>query len=807
MQTDYQAFLASKRLVAPTVGVDVQPEKLHPALFPFQRDLVRWALRKGRAAIFADTGLGKTLMSLSYAQHAAERVLILAPLAVAQQTVREGARWGIEVTYARSMEAAPERGITITNYEMLSHFDPAAFGAVVLDESAILKCFNGKTRTALIEAFRRTPMRLCCTATPAPNDIQEIANHAEFLGVMSRVEMLAHFFVHDSEGWRLKGHARRGFFRWLASWGMAVKRPSDLGYGDDGYELPALTVTPHFIETDYRPSDRLFDVGLKGITDRAQVRRGTLNARVELAAALVRAEPWEAWLCWVGLNDEGQELARLLTDATLVEGSQSPDEKAAALLGFADGTVPTLITKSGISGHGMNWQHCARMVFVGLSDCYDEKTEVLTRRGWQSFGDISTEDELATVNPNSLGLEWQTPSRIVWEPYSGPMLHFSGQRNFDLMVTPNHKLFVQRCPIRFPNGCSDWQLRYAEEIAARYRRSEYRMMSAPRSAEGSRPADIEIPAHGRINSRSRTVERIPADDFMRLAGWYLSEGHCRPIGSLEAGRIVICQSEQNAAHREEIIALLKQIGLNVNSNTKDITAYSINLAVFLIEQFGSGANGKRIPRWVKDLHPSLLATLRDTMLKGDGCHRKGVPHSYRTTSAELADDFQEICLLTGIRGSVHYRSSVGSIRHSDKGIYDIQLSWERLTPSIHRPPERVKYEGMIGCATVPNHTLIVRRNGIPVVSGNSWEAYYQSIRRCWRFGQTRPVHVHVILSDRERDIWNNVQRKEAEAEWLSRELIANAAEFAKSELAAITAAEEYRAAVQMSVPEWLKGGC
>jgi superfamily II DNA or RNA helicase len=212
----YDRFLQSKVIKAVSGGVDISPTALNANLFPFQRDLVRWALAKGRAAIFADTGLGKTLMQLAWAEHAAERVLILAPLAVARQTVVEGQRFGVVVTYARSQDEAGE-GITITNYEMLKHFDPSYFGAVVLDESSILKSFEGKTRTALIEAFRQTPMRLACTATPAPNDIAELANHAEFLGLMSRAEMLATFFVHDDSGWRLKGHAKEAFYRWLAS--------------------------------------------------------------------------------------------------------------------------------------------------------------------------------------------------------------------------------------------------------------------------------------------------------------------------------------------------------------------------------------------------------------------------------------------------------------------------------------------------------------------------------------------------------------------------------------------------------------
>jgi hypothetical protein len=566
-----------------------------------------------------------------------------------------------------------------------------------------------------------------------------------------------------------------------------------------------LTVTPHFVETDYTPPDRLFAVGLKGITDRSQVRRGTLAARVDKAVELVQAEPWEQWLLWCGLNDEGRELKRLLPDAALVEGSQSPDAKAEALLAFVDGRTPTLVSKASIAGFGLNLQNCSRMVFVGLSDCYDEQTEVLTRRGWQRFGAISTSDELATINPDALSIEWQSPTRVVWEPYSGPMLHFEGERGFDLLVTPNHKMFVRHHPERHPGRNHDWHLVYAADISSRYRRQEYQMMGSPCPGIGNRPEFIDIPPFGRINSRSRTVERIASDDFMCLVGWYISEGYCRPIDSPEAGRISICQTDKHPANRAEIIDLLRRLGLNVNDKTKDIQSYSINLAAYLIDQFGSGSYSFRIPRWVKDLHPDLLTILRDTMIKGDGCHSNGIPRCYRTASAALANDFQEICLLTGIRGSVHYRSNVGTGRYSDRGIYDVTLSWERLTPAIHRRPELVQYEGMIGCATVPNHTLIVRRNGIPVVSGNSFESFYQAVRRCWRFGQTQSVHAHVVLSDREMDIWQNVMRKEAEAERMSHELIQNAAEFMRSELAAASAGETYCPAVPMKLPGWIGG--
>lgn len=383
---DYAAFLHTKQLVVPSSGKTIDEDALNPALFPFQRDLVRWSLRKGRAALFADTGLGKSFMQLEWARLAAERTLILAPLAVAKQTQREGAKWGIPVTYARRQADAATSGITVTNYEMLGSFDPSEFGAVVLDESGILKSFEGKTRTALIDAFRCTPMRLCCTATPAPNDIAEIANHAEFLGVMSRAEMLACFFVHDDNGWRLKGHAREPFYRWMASWGMSLKKPSDLGYSDLGYDLPALSIEPHFIATEYTPEGQLFAVDLKGITERAAVRRDTITERVNAAVDLIYSEPDQPWIAWCGLNDEGEMLHRLLdrANAVLVEGSQSPEEKADAVERFYAGEVRVMVTKPSIAGFGLNLQHCARMVFVGLGDSYESYYQSI-RRCWR-FG-------------------------------------------------------------------------------------------------------------------------------------------------------------------------------------------------------------------------------------------------------------------------------------------------------------------------------------------------------------------------------------------------------------------------------------
>lgn len=378
----YFDFLAQKAIVAQPSGVDVAPDLIHPSLFDFQRDMVHWSLRKGRAALFEYTGLGKTRQQIEWARLIGERTLMLAPLAVTGQTVREGRAIGVEIRYARSQIEAAPHGLTITNYEMLHAFDPAAFGAVVLDESSILKNFEGKVRTALIRAFGSTPYRLCCTATPAPNDIAELANHAEFLGVMKREEMLAAFFVHDDRGWRLKGHAREPFYRWLASWGMSLTRPSDLGYPDDDYALPPLEITAVLVPTTFVRPGQLFATDLKGIGDRAAVRRETLTERVKAAADLILSEPDEPWIAWVGLNDEGRELARLIPGSVLVEGQDSVEMKTDAIERFVSGETRVIISKVSIFGFGLNLQRCARMAFVGLGDSYEQYFQAV-RRCWR----------------------------------------------------------------------------------------------------------------------------------------------------------------------------------------------------------------------------------------------------------------------------------------------------------------------------------------------------------------------------------------------------------------------------------------
>ena len=383
---EYCQFLEGKRRTAHDTGIEIPDHFISKTLFPFQRDLTRWALRKGRAAVFADCGLGKTFMQLEWAAHIPGRVLILAPLAVAQQTVAEAAKLSQTagmVAYARNQSEAYSQ-IVVTNYEMAEHFDPRQFDGVVLDESSILKSIDGKTKERLIDMFSDTPYRLCCTATPAPNDSAEFANHAEFLGICSREEMLAMYFVHDDDGWRLKGHAREPFFRWLASWGMSLAKPSDLGYSDDGYVLPELSIIPEIVHTDFVPEGQMFATDLKGVSHRSQVRRGTIDARVARAVSLITDEPDRQWIAWCGLNDESAALAAAIPDSVEVEGSMAPEEKTERIRRFLRGEVRVLVTKPRIAGFGMNFQNAARQVFVGMSDSYEAYYQCI-RRSWR-FG-------------------------------------------------------------------------------------------------------------------------------------------------------------------------------------------------------------------------------------------------------------------------------------------------------------------------------------------------------------------------------------------------------------------------------------
>lgn len=374
---EYTAFLEAKATGLESVGIEVGHDQLNPKLFDFQKDITAWALRRGRAAVFADTGLGKTNMQLEWATQLGGSGLIVAPLTVARQTVRLGEQFGYKVKYCRHQSEIQD-GLNITNYEMVEEFDPSAFHSVVIDESSILKALDGKTRRTLTDMFKNTPYRLCCTATPAPNDRSEIGNHAEFLGICTFAEMLSMFFVHDEQEWRLKGHATQAFYRWLSSWSMSIRKPSDLGYSDKGYDLPPLTITPVFVDVDYQPTDELFFSGLKGIKGRLDVRRETIDARLNKALELVKADN-DQWILWCGLNPESAAAAKGLEDSIEVKGSDSAEEKAHMLESFQDGTKRVLVTKPKIAGFGMNFQNAHKMAFIGLSDSWEAYYQCIRR--------------------------------------------------------------------------------------------------------------------------------------------------------------------------------------------------------------------------------------------------------------------------------------------------------------------------------------------------------------------------------------------------------------------------------------------
>jgi hypothetical protein len=398
-EVNYQQFIESKRIVAPPTGFE--PGAISNKLFHFQRDCVQWACRRGRAALFEDCGLGKTPQQLIWADQVCSQtdkpVLILAPLCVTQQTAREGSKFGVKVAVVRE-QSEVQSGINITNYEKLHHFNPVAFGGVVLDESSILKAYDGATRNAVIGSFRQTPYRLACTATPAPNDFMELGNHAEFLGVMSRVEMLATFFVHDggdTSKWRLKGHAEKDFWRWLCSWAVNIRKPSDLGYADGNFKLPQLHLREHVVQSTQKMDGYLFAMPASSLAERRDARRASLTERVELAAAL--AGNGEQWVFWCNLNAESETLAKMI-GAAEISGSTPDDERERIAAGFLDGAIRCVTTKSSLWGYGMNLQNCHNTALVGLSDSYEDFYQVV-RRFWR-FG--QTEEVNAHIIISSL---------------------------------------------------------------------------------------------------------------------------------------------------------------------------------------------------------------------------------------------------------------------------------------------------------------------------------------------------------------------------------------------------------------------
>lgn len=410
----YQDFLNKKHVSAVERGLK-GPFEINPKLFDFQRDVVEFHLRTGSSASFLDTGLGKTAIQLNWANDVPGDCLVIAPLAVAGQTVREAEKFSIEASQSRD---GTKRGkITITNYERLDRFDLSQFDSVVLDESSILKSFMGKTKQMLCDAFKQYRFKLCCTATPAPNDYMELGNHCDFLSVMSSQEMLTRFFIHDSANtgeWRLKQHATHPFWRWVASWAACVSRPSDLGYDDGQFKLPPLSMRRHIIDSNMTvdvENGLLFSIAGCSATNLHAEKRNTVNERVELVAGRVN-QSTEPFIVWCESNQESERLAKAIPDAVEVVGSMSPEEKEDNLEAFSLGKSRVIVTKPSIAGFGLNWQHCANVMFASLSFSYESFYQAV-RRSWR-FGQKRPVSVEVVTSSNETPV-WQTIERKMFD--------------------------------------------------------------------------------------------------------------------------------------------------------------------------------------------------------------------------------------------------------------------------------------------------------------------------------------------------------------------------------------------------------
>lgn len=403
----YEEFLKSKELKAIDAGFDLDRNSINKNAFEFQKDIIQWACKKGRAAILTGCGSGKTMMQLEWARavhnHTGRKVLILAPLSVVNQTVEEARKFGIEgvVSCREQKDATGE--INVTNYEMVEHFNASEFSGVVLDESSILKSFTSKTQTILTDMFCRTPYKLLCTATIAPNDYTEIGTSCEFLGIMSRTEMLATYFIHDggdTSKWRLKRAAEKKFWEWFATWAIYFENPRELGYQIDGYDLPELRM--HHIFTESKVEDYQMFVQLaETLQERREARKESMDDRTDKAAELCNNSP-DQWLVWCDYNDESTMLHKKIRDSVEVRGSDSPDHKADSAIGFSNGDIHALVSKPSIFGFGSNFQKCHDMIFCGLSDSYEQFYQAV-RRCWR-FGQNQSVDVYIIISDKEMNV-------------------------------------------------------------------------------------------------------------------------------------------------------------------------------------------------------------------------------------------------------------------------------------------------------------------------------------------------------------------------------------------------------------------
>lgn len=403
----YHEFLKTKELKSIESGFDLDRSTINDKAFEFQKDIICWACKKGKAAVLTGCGSGKTMMQLEWAKavhnHTGRKVLIIAPLSVVHQTKDEASKFGVDNVHVCRTQADVQDGINITNYEMIQHFNAVEFSGVVLDESSILKSFTSKSQQILTDMFSRTPYKLLCTATIAPNDYTEIGTSCEFLGIMSRTEMLATYFIHDSgdtSKWRLKKAGVNKFWEWFATWAIYFENPAELGYEVKGYDLPELRM--HHIFTKSKIGDyEMFVRPAETLSERREARKESMNDRTDRAADLC-VKSSDSWLVWCNYNDESKMLKNKIADSVEVKGSDEPEYKAQASQDFAAGKIHALVSKPSIFGFGSNFQKCHQMIFCGLSDSYEQFYQAV-RRCWR-FGQDKPVDVYIIISEKEMNI-------------------------------------------------------------------------------------------------------------------------------------------------------------------------------------------------------------------------------------------------------------------------------------------------------------------------------------------------------------------------------------------------------------------
>lgn len=780
----YDEFLRNKVKVQKDVGINPDTVEIPDILKPHQKDSLRFALRCGRALLALSFGLGKTIIQASLAKIAHEntgqKTLTICPLGVRQEFTHPStgepnraypADLGVHYQYCTTdseIEAATSPYI-ITNYERVRDGDIIPdkhnFCLVSLDEASIIGNLGTKTYAQFEELLQNIPYKYICTATPAPNEYRQLIYYANILGVMTNGEALTRFFgrdVNKAGNLQLLPQYEEEFWLWVSTWALFLYKPSDLGYSDVGYELPELNVYWHRLpvdhtqiwnEADNHGQYKMLSMASGSVNDMHKDKHRTMLDRMAEAKKIIDSYPetgnHNGILLWHDYEYERQEIESTLRgyDIKTVYGSQDLEKREQSIVNFQDGKYRILATKPVIAGSGCNFQHWSHVnIFLGVSYCYDDQTEILTRNGWKKFSELNKEISVATVNQETLNFEWQKPTDIIYEKYSGKMIHFSN-RGFDLLVTPNHNMFVKRCENRYRTSSGKFELVEAKSISGRYRVNEFRMMSTAIWKDNSENVNsVNIEGFGSID----------IETFIMLSGWYISEGWCQKDGSI----ISLAQSVKKPENRQEIIDVIKKIGINYTEYKDDIKSFNKKIAQFLINTFGDSSHAKHIPEWIKNLPINLLVLLRDTMCKGDGTYRKDKYIVYTTVSKQLADDFQEICIKTGIRAYFKESNYVTSYdKEKTFTVYNVNMSNINTTPYISNKPKEIEYNGYIGCVSVPNRTVIVRRNGKAVVSGNSFKNFIQSVHRTHRFMQSHPVDLHIIYSESEDGIVSVLKEK------------------------------------------------